>query len=101
MDYNSRVQIMLKILNNQFDIFHSWLYNVYHSNSMYLFSQLFNIKRKRDIILSKIFLFKQCRNNILIRLIINNNFPCVVAFSKYLLEQLFLLYDEVLLMICR
>jgi hypothetical protein len=60
MDYNCRVQIMLKILNNQFDIFHSWLYNINHSNSMYLFSQLFNIKRKRDIILSKIFLFEQC-----------------------------------------
>lgn len=86
---------MLKILDYQFDILHSWLYNIYHSNSMYLLSQLFNIERKRDIILSEIFLFEQCRDNILIRLIINNNFPCIVAFSKYLLEQLFLLHDEV------
>lgn len=59
MDDDWTVEIILKILEKDIDIFRGWLYEINGGNSVELFSGFFEVKVKGDVVLPEIFHFEE------------------------------------------
>jgi hypothetical protein len=84
---NWRIQIPLKILDDELYIFHVRPYQVYHSHAMQLLSILVNVKIESDVVLSEIFYFEKTRYCIMVCLVKDYYLPCAVFLPKNFLKK--------------
>lgn len=77
------IKLFFKIFDNLFYIFVDRFDQIDGAYSMELLSCLFDIEVESNIVLSEIFNFEKWGYDIMIGLIENDDFPCIVSFLEY------------------